>query len=331
MCLLIKNPADTVFDFDDIADFYDKNPDGIGVSWAENNTLCVRKALPKSAEDAWAFYNNHVKGKDCVWHWRMRTHGDVDLTQCHPYEVFGDDHPRPLTMFHNGILATGNDKDRTKSDTWWFIEDYIRPILQAQPELVHNPAFVALLEEAIGSGNKFIFMDNLGRTSIVNERAFVTYKGALLSNTYAWTSSKGGYGYKSRAPKGGYSSYYGGFDDERYDSWMYDKAPAKVSYLPPAKTPVVVGAGPLEWAGEDDYEPADAQDYATMFFEVLTAEGLHEANKELTFSEVEEYYELVGEDEAWGLLDGVADGGYTDQDVMHEINAVLLRAALAVG
>ena len=96
-------------------------------------------------------------------HWRMKTHGHVDLTNCHPYDVVEG----KVAMMHNGILHTGNSADPTKSDTWHFIKDFLAEPAAKFPGLVHEKTFLEMCGEYIDS-NRFVFMDDEGRLSIVN-------------------------------------------------------------------------------------------------------------------------------------------------------------------
>jgi hypothetical protein len=189
MCLITLNTAETRFTKAWLTDFFNHNSDGLGVMYAENGELIVEKFVPKNVKQALKFYATHIEGKDAIVHWRMRTHGDIDTANSHPYEVLNKkDHGIDLWMMHNGILHDVNDDQQEMSDTWHFIRDTIRPILSEYPALLHHQAFIELLEERIGESNKLAFMDNLGNRTIVNEHAFVEFNGAKLSNTYAWSS-----------------------------------------------------------------------------------------------------------------------------------------------
>ena len=81
MCLMIKQTSDVEFDFADLQDFYKHNSDGIGVMYVEGGEVKVVKALPNNEHEAWAFYLEHVRGRDCVWHLRMKTHGTIVAEQ----------------------------------------------------------------------------------------------------------------------------------------------------------------------------------------------------------------------------------------------------------
>jgi hypothetical protein len=153
--------------------------------------LIIRKVLPQSAKEFIDFYHSEIAGRDCAFHLRMRTHGDIDLDNCHPYEVLTRSvHGIDLWLMHNGILSTGNKADETKSDTWHYINDYLKPMLSANPDFTFTPAFAEIVGEHIGASNKFILMDNEGRQTVVNQSSGVYWAGLWLSNTYAWSATR---------------------------------------------------------------------------------------------------------------------------------------------
>lgn len=214
MCLLVKQPAASKFSDEFLADVFNKNSDGLGVMYAEGGKLHVYKCLPATAQDFVDFYRKHAEDRDCVWHARMQTHGDIDFENCHPYQVTED-----VWMAHNGILSTGNNSDKSKSDTWHFIRNFLRPALTANPDLILDDQWCAFVGEMIGRSNKFGFVRSDGKMVIINEQAGVEYQGAWLSNTYAWSYHKftGTYG-------GGYTNMYSGYGGyrSRYNGVMWE-------------------------------------------------------------------------------------------------------------
>lgn len=191
MCLLVTQTNNSPALSDAwLEDFYSFNSDGVGVMYSLHDRLIVEKILPTSADDFIHFYRNHIEGKNCAFHLRMRTHGDTDLTNCHPYEVLNQqEHGVDLWLMHNGILSTGNAGDTSKSDTWHYIRDYLRPMLANNPAFAFTEQFRSLIGTHIGSGNKFVLMDSFGNQSTVNQRSGVYWAGLWLSNEYAWTAS----------------------------------------------------------------------------------------------------------------------------------------------
>lgn len=176
-----------------LKDFYKKNDDGFGFMYATDGHIFVDKSLGKVEEfiEKWRTYE--AMGIDFVAHLRMRTHGDVSIENCHPYQVLDGSHGVEMWMMHNGVLSNGNDKDKSKSDTWHFIEDYMRPLLDpavgGNPDLIYSPEFKAILGSAVGGGNKLIFLDNRGQLATINKAQGKVWNGMWLSNTYAWSAS----------------------------------------------------------------------------------------------------------------------------------------------
>lgn len=312
MCLLISHPASTEFDFDDIADFHLNNSDGLGVMWSDGNTLFVQKSLPKTAVEAFDFYNKYCLGKECVIHFRLKTHGTIRVDQSHPFEIFGDGSSMPVYLAHNGILHTGNKEDPTLSDTELYIRNYLVPLTQHNPELLFHPAFMDLVEEHIGSGNKFIIMDHSGRTAIFNEKQFVDYKGAKLSNTYAWNASKGGYGFKYGSKSKGQGAWWTQ-DDYEYDWTNYrNYNPTK----PGTTDAPAQEADPVGGSSDEDF------DTALEFFNLLEDFGYHEAYNKISYADLVRCIDDCGE-ELWEEFETwVVSGTLKDVDIIESVKDV---------
>lgn len=225
MCLLVQQTTASMFSDEFLADVYNKNQDGLGVMYAEDSKLHIFKCLPANAAEFIDFYRKHADGKNCVWHARMQTHGDIDFDNCHPYKVTDD-----VWLAHNGILSTGNAADTSKSDTWHFIHNFIRPALIGNPELLTDKAWQKFVGEIIGRSNKFALVRNDGEVVVINAAAGVNYENAWLSNTYAWSyhkfTNRSGYtdmhsgyeGSRSSFHKSSYNSYYDSEADDYYAS-----------------------------------------------------------------------------------------------------------------
>lgn len=204
MCILIHQPKDYCFTAEHLADFYGRNPDGFGaiVNHADERGVVVYKIVGtlKEIED---LYFNSVACYEAIIHFRMKTHGDIDMDNCHPYQVTDG-----LWMAHNGILSSGNSKDPKKSDTWHYINDFIKPMLETTPSALENPYIRGYIGVHIGASNKFGFMDNSGQVFIINKHSGVEYDGVWFSNTYAWTPWKHGY---EKAPAYANNAYGGAY------------------------------------------------------------------------------------------------------------------------
>lgn len=245
MCLLVNQPASTAFTDEFIEDVYRKNSDGFGVMYAEHGEVHVYKCLPRDAKDMIDFYRAHAEGRDCVWHARMQTHGDIDLDNCHPYRVTDD-----IWLAHNGILSTGNAADKSKSDTWHFIRNVLTPALTANPDLMLDLDWQKFVGSMIGTGNKFGLVRADGKTVVINEASGVNFVGAWLSNTYAWSAAAFGFrsayqtqsGYSDSLSVSGrnYQTWWAGRYDEDED---YGYGYGKVGNSYPAEEKVKEAKG----------------------------------------------------------------------------------------
>jgi predicted glutamine amidotransferase len=219
MCLLVQQTATSNFTDELLSDVYAKNKDGLGVMYAEDGQLHIFKCLPANAQDFIDFYRKHADGKYCVWHARMQTHGDIDFDNCHPYKVTDD-----IWLAHNGILSTGNDWDEKKSDTWHFIDKFVKPALIGNPDLLTNKEWQEFVGGLIGTSNKFALVRSDGEMVVINAKAGVNYANAWLSNTYAWPATKymnaGKTDLMTNYPS--HRSSYSGYD-YGWDSYKYSK------------------------------------------------------------------------------------------------------------
>ena len=204
-----------------IADLYKSNSDGLGVMYATTKGLKIVKVVPKTIADVRKLIINLPQDdRNLTMHWRFATHGETDRLNCHPYTVV----PNEVAMVHNGVLDTGNAADKSKSDTWHFIKDYLASAAEAHPDVVHAEGFVNLVGEFIGN-NRFVFMTKDGRMTIVNKDQGLEHDGMWFANTYAWSpellipSYKPKYSYGAAGYGRGQMSHLMD-DDDYYDtSW----------------------------------------------------------------------------------------------------------------
>ena len=268
MCLMIEKAANVTFTEPWLRDFYLRNNDGYGFMYSEGGKLHIHKAV--STADGFVAAFKEREDKAMLIHLRMRTHGDIDLLNCHPYEVLSADEGGQmgaLWMMHNGVLSQGNAADKTKSDTWHYINNVLRPLLLPDPTILRNLMVQKLIGSDISSGNRFGFMSSVGDTIIINKHTGVVWNGAWMSNTYAWDAEAAGlvkpsYQYYSQ----GYSDYTG--------------------YTSPTTTPVT---SLYEEAEDiDSYLGTSNEVFnaATDFFWVLDKYGFTQASDELGFNVV---------------------------------------------
>lgn len=306
MCLLVTQSADTVFDDDFLKGVYNYNSDGIGVMFAENEALNIMRCVPKTEADFIDFFRQNIQGRNCAWHARMRTHGNIDLDNCHPYQVLSSEDGYPLYLAHNGILATGNAADTSKSDTAHYIQDFLRPMLLKNPEFFMTDAFRQIISAHIGSGNKFVLMDAYGNIVTINKLSGVQHNGAWLSNTYAWDTTGTVHDrpiYKSGYTRG-YANIYSGYDE---DDWDYQSPWGKNLMAGKAATKAI--------PDEDSYD--EAIDFACEIFEAALDANIDLDN--VHWDTAVHYFDRASRDLAWGLVEAVSLGSYTQDELRAEL------------
>jgi len=253
MCLIITGQSSkvrsTLLDTTGmLSEIYSINPDGIGVMYSTSKGLKVVKTLPKNVNDAHAFIKKlPTDAREIALHFRWTTHGDTDMLNCHPYDVVTG----YVAMMHNGVLHTGNAADKTKSDTWHFINDYLKEAVHDAPNLIHTKGFLTMLADFIGD-NRFVFMDGDGRMSHVNYDQGIEHDGLWFSNTYAWKPATliPHYYTNTKHAYARYNSAYDNYLDDEHEMETWNN-----SFASKPLSNKFVSAHSAEWQ-DDDHEDA---------------------------------------------------------------------------
>jgi hypothetical protein len=218
MCIAIYKPEGKIIPYNTLKECYDANPDGAGFMYAENKVLHIEKGFFSLKE----FYQSYVKHQDkqAVLHFRIKTHGKIDKTNCHPFAINNS-----LGFVHNGVISGFGDTDH--SDTIGFNNKVLQPLVHKWGNLaLFQDPMKDLIESRIGY-SKLIFLDRHGNHNILNEQKGVWDDGVWYSNT----------SYKPYvAPV---TSWKDTFD---YTNWRKPVATYKTKIKPPKLKTVQVGA-----------------------------------------------------------------------------------------
>ena len=180
MCLIITQPAGHTLAKSHLLDIAARNGDGFGIMRADGGTLRVWRVVSNNPNDMLRAYYAHAAGRACVLHWRMATHGAVDVANAHPFRL-----TRDIAVVHNGVLDVGTPT-AGKSDTWHMARHVLAPIARDNPDALFTPDMAHVLGGMIGTSNKLVFLHADGRMAVVNEASGVHHAGRWYSNTYAW-------------------------------------------------------------------------------------------------------------------------------------------------
>jgi hypothetical protein len=177
MCLIFHKPRGVAVPPGLLASAAAYNPHGVGlVALGEQGDYVLERAATTdlAALCGWADTYRH---RECVFHFRYRTRGDIDLANAHPLPVVDD-----IFLFHNGTLpvelhAAG------RSDSWHFARDYLRPLLAGRPALLEDATFQRMVHAAIGAQSRAVLVDGRrGRVVVFNRERGIDVDGIWLSN-----------------------------------------------------------------------------------------------------------------------------------------------------
>lgn len=202
MCLIAyKNGKDAKFSEVQFRKMVNSNAHGLGIMFIENDRIQVHRTVGNEA-DKFALYNKFKDLPYYAMHARWKTHGEINIENCHPYKVLSIDDGDPVDMYmmHNGVISNAPDVDKKMSDTWNFVESIIKPIAKVNPDLIwENEGIQTLIDDFIGRGSKLLFMRNdlaiEDSVLLFNEDAGNYFNGSWLSNASCNITEYAGYGH----------------------------------------------------------------------------------------------------------------------------------------
>jgi hypothetical protein len=188
MCIIIYKKANARFDEELLRASIFHNPDGFGIMYAEHGRVIGVKGLFKP-ESVLRIWNENIDREIAV-HLRFATSGEVTSKNTHPFQVLNlAEHGRDLWMMHNGTINTVKITDKDRSDTFHFVEGYLKPLLADNPDQLYNEAFQKFLGLTV-SGSRLLFMEGDGRVTIINKNQGKIKAGCWVSNTYSIVKPK---------------------------------------------------------------------------------------------------------------------------------------------
>lgn len=189
MCIAIYKPADIIINKETLSQCFKANPDGAGFLVSKDKKLILKKGFFTfdAFYKAWEEYSKD----QALIHFRIRTHGEVNTENCHPFMV-----NKSLGFIHNGIISNfGTD---SISDTNHFNNAILQPLVNKYGnQVLFEPSIKHLIESRIGY-SKLAFLDRHGNFKLFNED-----KGVW--DNQVWYSN---YSYRIPAPVTAISTVY---------------------------------------------------------------------------------------------------------------------------
>jgi len=169
MCLLLVQTGLKEIPKEYLENAHASHPDGLGVSYFKEGKLNLKKGLLKF-EEFYEFYKNEAVGVPAILHARFGTSGLKNDENCHPFVINDKCH-----FAHNGCISGFSTKIKDKSDTYAFNELILKPIAEISKnknkKWWRNRGLKWFIQEDIGKGNKFAFIDDTGKIEIYNENS----------------------------------------------------------------------------------------------------------------------------------------------------------------
>ena len=178
MCLIIHQPKGVRVNLDLLHSASQYNPHGFGLmAFTGPQKISIHRHHSTNFDELRRAYLQLAK-HECVIHLRFCTRGNITRTNTHPFRV-----TKSIYMAHNGTLNI-HCRLPGRSDSWHIVNDYLTPLLQRTPKILHNEVFQQHLAAKIGPNNRLVFMDaQQKKTIIINHQLGVEYQGLWLSNT----------------------------------------------------------------------------------------------------------------------------------------------------
>ena len=233
MCIIVAKPAGIAMPNDSIIEnCFWGNPDGAGYMVANGKTVTIRKGFMQLDDLYQALAaEGDLTEYSVVMHFRIKTHGKVQPSCCHPFPVTSD-HSRLSATYetdrigvaHNGIIQSMTSKtSEGTSDTMAYIAEVIAPMRRLSEDFMHNSNALDIFEATVGS--RLCFLDNSGDIVTIGE--FINDGGILYSNT-SYTRNISNWNSYGDIWRGGYDSFlWNDLDDDE----LMDNAVESLPYL----------------------------------------------------------------------------------------------------
>lgn len=167
MCIAIYQSTGYRLPKEQMVQSWKNNPDGGGFAYFDGNGEIV---IEKDMELDGMMYkyeravDRYASTSPFAVHFRIATHGAVNLENCHPFMVSED-----TVIIHNGIIPVlFESKEDPRSDTRVFAEDYLTKM---KDDWMDDENMMDLVETFIG-GSKLVILSRAGKKDayIANER-----------------------------------------------------------------------------------------------------------------------------------------------------------------
>lgn len=178
MCVIIHKPAGVAISEQLLLAAASLNRDGWGLmGFTPTGRLLLERYEYVDTARLLETAQQH-RDAEYVLHLRQLTRGSTDLQNIHPLWVEGGSF-----IVHSGTLPLETPVTG-RSDSWHLASQVLRPLLERAPALLGEPAFLQLVELALGPDNRAVLLHQPSRSiHIFNRRYGVEIDGLWCSST----------------------------------------------------------------------------------------------------------------------------------------------------
>lgn len=184
MCIIVHKAKGVKLDEIVYRNCYNRNDHGVGIAFVDDGQLKVIKGM-MGFDEMYAIVKANEE-RELLIHYRVMSKGAISEENCHPFVIPPGMHDQySFALMHNGTLNWRSTDQ--KSDTHFFVEDALGPLLDRDPYFFDYPFCRRMMEHFIGSNNKFAIMRCNSQTKesnvyIVNAKEGIYYEGCWFSN-----------------------------------------------------------------------------------------------------------------------------------------------------
>lgn len=200
------------------------NTDGIGYSFKKDSTkkVFISKGYDKIEEVIEKLKSHKLKDEDeLIVHQRIGNKGAKNIDMMHPFVLAWDEkvilsnnkYVDLPVIAHNGTFHSYSKHNSDKSDTFWFIQEFMHK-KELLDLMVNDLVFFKEIFSIKLSTNRLALLFPYVDTNMVTLGEYIEEEGYLFSNNSykdKYIRNVGGYEYSK------YASYYGGSEDYDWD------------------------------------------------------------------------------------------------------------------
>ena len=189
MCIVVVKPAGHELPtWATLENCFDGNPDGAGFMYNDKGLVHIRKGFMDWNDFKKAFKEEKKtfdwKESAIVFHFRIKTHGEVSRECCHPFPIVGDlkrlrktEISSRFGIAHNGVIY-GMHTDALTSDTMAYIMGVVAPCIKLCED-ISDKSMDTIIRTTLGS-SKLALLDGAGNIKLFGQ--FIEEDGIYYSN-----------------------------------------------------------------------------------------------------------------------------------------------------